>query len=127
MSIAKEAIDRVGPFHEAIPILADTEMVVKVLAAGYEAAVIREPLSVRRLHDAQVTRDHSKAYQEAQVVLASAKLAPAAEAALRRELALETATYMVKGLEPRPVFLQYAERIAARPAVQKMLKGAQSS
>ena len=34
---------------------------------------------------------------------------------------------MVKGLEPRPVFLQYAERIAARPAMQKILKGAQSS
>jgi glutathione S-transferase len=34
---------------------------------------------------------------------------------------------MVKGLEPRPVFLQYAERIAARPALQKILKGAQSS
>jgi hypothetical protein len=34
---------------------------------------------------------------------------------------------MVKGLEPRPVFLQYVERIAARPALQKLLKGASSS
>jgi glutathione S-transferase len=34
---------------------------------------------------------------------------------------------MVKGLEPRPKFQQYAERIAARPALQKSLKGAQSS
>jgi hypothetical protein len=33
---------------------------------------------------------------------------------------------MVKALEPRPVFLQYMERIAARPALQKLLKGAQS-
>ena len=31
---------------------------------------------------------------------------------------------MVKGLEPRPVFLQYVERIAARPALKKLLKGA---
>ena len=31
---------------------------------------------------------------------------------------------MVKALEPRPVFLQYVERIAARPALQKVLKGA---
>ena len=34
---------------------------------------------------------------------------------------------MVKGLEPRPVFQQYVERIAARPALQQLLKGAQSS
>ena len=31
---------------------------------------------------------------------------------------------MVKALEPRPVFLQYLERIAARPALQRILKGA---
>ena len=34
---------------------------------------------------------------------------------------------MVKALEPRPVFLQYMDRIAARPALQKLLTGAQSS
>jgi glutathione S-transferase len=33
---------------------------------------------------------------------------------------------MVKALEPRPVFLQYMERIAARPALQRLMKGAQS-
>ena len=31
---------------------------------------------------------------------------------------------MVKSLEPRPMFLQYVERIAARPALQRLLKGA---
>lgn len=31
---------------------------------------------------------------------------------------------MVKALEPRPKFLQFAERIAARSALQKVLKGA---
>jgi glutathione S-transferase len=35
--------------------------------------------------------------------------------------------YMVKALEPRPKFQQYVERISARPALQKLLKGAQSS
>ena len=33
----------------------------------------------------------------------------------------------VKALEPRPAFLQYMERIAARPALQRLMKGAQSS
>ena len=32
---------------------------------------------------------------------------------------------MVKALEPRPRFQQYADRIAARPALQRLLKGAQ--
>lgn len=31
---------------------------------------------------------------------------------------------MAKALEPRPVFQQYVERIAARPALQRVLKGA---
>jgi glutathione S-transferase len=35
--------------------------------------------------------------------------------------------FMVKALEPRPKFSQYMERIAARPALQKIMKGAQSS
>ena len=34
---------------------------------------------------------------------------------------------MVKGLEPRPKFQQYAERIAQRPALSKLLRGVQSS
>jgi glutathione S-transferase len=34
---------------------------------------------------------------------------------------------MVKSLEPRPAFQKYIERIAARPALQKLLRGAQSS
>ena len=100
MTIARSAIDKVGLFHEDIPILADTEMVVRVLAAGTETGVLREPLSVRRLHDAQVTRDHVKAFDESRVVLASARMEPEAEAALRRELVLESATYLIKGLEP---------------------------
>lgn len=35
--------------------------------------------------------------------------------------------FMVNAIEPRPTFKQYVERIAARPALQKLLKGAQSS
>ena len=34
---------------------------------------------------------------------------------------------MVKGLDPRPKFQQYAERIAQRPALSKVLRGVQSS
>ena len=34
---------------------------------------------------------------------------------------------MMKAMEPTPVFQAYVDRIAARPALQKILKGAQSS
>ena len=34
---------------------------------------------------------------------------------------------MVKGLDPRPKFQQYAERIAQRPALSQLLRGVQSS
>ena len=34
---------------------------------------------------------------------------------------------MVKGLDPRPAFDRYMQRIAARPALQRLMKGAQSS
>ena len=59
-----------------------------------------KPLFERRLHDAQITRDHLKAFEESRVVLASAKLGSAREAALRRELTVDTAGYLIKGLEP---------------------------
>jgi glutathione S-transferase len=35
--------------------------------------------------------------------------------------------FMAKALEPRPKLQQYLERIAARPALQKIMRGAQSS
>ena len=34
---------------------------------------------------------------------------------------------MVKGLDPRPSFDRYMQQIAARPALQRLMKGAQSS
>jgi glutathione S-transferase len=34
---------------------------------------------------------------------------------------------MTKAIEPRPVFQQYAERCAARPAMQRLMTGAKSS
>ncbi len=100
MSIRADAVEKVGKFHEDSPILADTDMVVRVLAAGYETGVLREALAVRRLHDAQVTRDHTKAFRESAVPLASAKLPPEEEAALRRRYAHDAATYLIKDLEP---------------------------
>ena len=100
MAIAREAFERVGPFHEGIPILSDTDMVVRLLDAGVEAGVLPEPLAVRRLHDAQVTKDHSKAFEESAVVLKNVQVSDEMRESLRRDLALEIGTYLLKNLEP---------------------------
>jgi glycosyltransferase involved in cell wall biosynthesis len=99
MSIAREAFDKVGPFHEGIPILSDTDMVVRVLDAGFEAGVIPEPLAVRRLHDAQVTKDHTKAFEETAVVLQNAQISDELKESLRRDYALEIGLYLLKTLD----------------------------
>jgi GT2 family glycosyltransferase len=100
MAIAREAFERVGPFHEGIPILSDTDMVVRLLDAGVEAGVLPEALAVRRLHDAQVTKDHSKAFEESAVVLKNVQVSDEMRESLRRDLALEIGTYLLKNLEP---------------------------
>jgi glycosyltransferase involved in cell wall biosynthesis len=100
MAISREAFNRVGPFHEGIPILSDTDMVVRLLDAGVEAGVLPEPLAVRRLHDAQVTKDHSKAFEESAVVLKNVQVSDEMRESLRRDLALEIGTYLLKNLEP---------------------------
>ena len=101
LSIAKEAFDKVGAFHEGIPILADTDMCVRILDAGFEAGVLPQPLAVRRIHDAQITKDHAKTFEESEVVLKNAELTDEMRTALRRDLALEIAGYMVKNLQGR--------------------------
>jgi glycosyltransferase involved in cell wall biosynthesis len=101
LSIAKEAFDRVGPFHEGIPILADTDMCVRILDSGIEAGVLPEPLAVRRLHDAQITKDHAKTFEESAVVLKNAQVSDEMRESLRRDLALEIAGYMIKNFQGR--------------------------
>ena len=101
LSIAGSAFDRVGTFQEAIPILADTDMCVRILDEGYEAGVIPQPLAVRRLHETQITQDHAKTFEESQVILANAQVSEEMRQSLRRNLALETAGYMVKSRRGR--------------------------
>ncbi|MEK7388700.1 MAG: glycosyltransferase family A protein [Elusimicrobiota bacterium] len=101
MSISRQALAAAGFLREDIHTLADTELVVRVLAAGHEVGVLRDPLAVRRVHDGQITRDHVKAYEETSVVLKSAQLTDEEALQLRRGYARDTALYLIKGLETR--------------------------
>lgn len=116
MMIRADAVAKAGRFVEDHPILADTDMVVRVLTAGYEAGSINEPLAVRRLHDAQVTRDHTAAFRESALPLSSAKLPPAKEAELRRKYAHDAALYLIKDLQPEKARAFLAEAPIPRDA-----------
>jgi GT2 family glycosyltransferase len=115
MVLRADAVAKAGPFR-ASPMVTDCDMVVRVLAAGYETGVIREPLAVRRLHDRQTTRDHVQAFRDSAVTLSSARMDPREEAALRRRLAHDAATYLIKDLAPEKARAFLAEAPIPRDA-----------
>jgi glycosyltransferase involved in cell wall biosynthesis len=100
VAIRREAFDRFGLFREDLRILEDTELYARMLAGGLEVGVIREALSVRCLHESQITRDYERDYQEALLALDAGKPPEEVRAARRRELALEVAGYLWKDLQP---------------------------
>jgi len=101
MAIARAAFEKVGFFRPELDIMVDTELAVRVMAAGFPVGVLHEPLALRRLHDAQVTRDHQKALRECMTVLKVAAAPPDVDRAYRREMVLDAAEYTLKNLEPR--------------------------
>lgn len=99
MAISREAFDAVGGFNESLSIMCDTEIVARAFNAGFEVGVVRAPLAVRRLHEAQVTRDYEKTLGEGLQALKGANAPPEIERQYRRELVLENAGYFVKSLQ----------------------------
>ncbi|MBI5594581.1 MAG: glycosyltransferase family 2 protein, partial [Elusimicrobia bacterium] len=100
VAVSLEAFRRFGPFREDLRILEDTELYARMLAGGVEVGALPEPLSVRTIHEGQITREHARDYAEAVEALRSSGAAPAEFEERRRALALEVAGYMLKGLEP---------------------------
>lgn len=100
VAIRREAFERFGPFREDLRILEDTELYARMLAGGLEVGAIPEPLSVRTLHEAQITRDHERDFREASIALRSSGAEGEVLRELREALVLEVATYLWKELEP---------------------------
>lgn len=113
MAITREAFDQVGLFKEDLQIMVDTELCVRVLAAGFPVGVLRQPLAVRRLHDSQVTRNYERAFQESMMTLQSARAPENVERAYRDDRIAETAVYLIKSLEPEKA-LAFLERSEMR-------------
>ncbi|MBI3300010.1 MAG: glycosyltransferase family 2 protein [Elusimicrobia bacterium] len=117
MAIARAAFEKVGYFRPELDIMVDTELAVRVMAGGFPVGAIHEPMAIRRLHDAQVTRDHQKALRECMRVLETAAAPPEVDRAYRRELTLDAAVYTLKNLEPA-----VARRLLADSSIPRDLK-----
>ncbi len=100
LAVRREAFEQTGYFREDMRVLEDTELYARMLRAGLEVGVIREPLAVRRLHPAQITMEHETAYRESLAALTAGGLPEKEFPAQRRRLALAAASFMVKNLNP---------------------------
>ncbi|MBI3300014.1 MAG: glycosyltransferase family 2 protein [Elusimicrobia bacterium] len=99
VAVARAAFTAHGLFKTEMRTL-DTELFARVLAAGIPVAVLRSPLSVRRLHDDQLTDRYEENFRESMLALDSADAAPKERAALRRRTASEVGLYLVKAGRP---------------------------
>lgn len=100
VAVSREAFERFGPFRTDLRILEDTELYARMLAGGVEVAALPEPLSVRTLHEGQITREHGRDYREALEALRASGADAATVEARRKELAVEVAGYILKSLKP---------------------------
>ena len=99
VAISREVFSAHGLFRTEMRTL-DTELFARVLGAGVEVAALKEPLSVRRLHDDQLTDRYQENFRESMKALDSARARPAEREAVRRRTAEEVATYLVKAARP---------------------------
>ncbi len=99
VAIARSAFDAHGLFKTEMRTL-DTELFTRVLAGGVPVAVLRQPLSVRRLHDDQLTDRYEENFKESMLALESAGASYKEAEAVRRRTAEEVALYLVKAGRP---------------------------
>jgi glycosyltransferase involved in cell wall biosynthesis len=100
VAIRREAFERFGLFRQDLRILEDTELYSRMLAGGLEVGAIHEPLAVRFLHEAQITRDYERDYRESLQALDASRPPPEVRERYRREIASEVAGYLWKSADP---------------------------
>lgn len=100
VAVSREAFSRFGSFRTDLRILEDTELYARMLAGGLEVGALPEPLSVRTLHEGQITREHGRDYRESLEALRASAVGADVFEERRRALALEVAGYMLKSLKP---------------------------
>ena len=100
VAVRRDAFVQHGLFREDMRILEDTELYARMFDGGLPVGVIREPLAVRTMHEAQITRDYQTTFREAVMALDAGRPQPAQRRQRWRELVLETATFYLKECRP---------------------------
>jgi len=99
VAVAREAFGRLGLFKTEMRTL-DTELFTRFLAAGVPVAALKEPLSVRRLHESQLTGRHEENYREALAAIEASGASEEIKQEVRDRAAFEVSMYLVKGGQP---------------------------
>ncbi|MBI4387211.1 MAG: glycosyltransferase family 2 protein [Elusimicrobia bacterium] len=99
VAIRRDAFERWGTFRTEMKTL-DTELFARFLNAGLPVAAIREPLSVRRIHEGQLTGRHIENFEEALRALESSGASAEIRRERRKAICLEVALYLLKEGEP---------------------------
>jgi glycosyltransferase involved in cell wall biosynthesis len=98
VAIRRDAFDRSGLFKTQMKTL-DTELFARFVGGGLPVAVIRSPLSVRRIHEGQLTDRHVENFKESLLALESSGASDDVRGSMRREICREVAVYLVKSGE----------------------------
>ncbi|MBI3549008.1 MAG: glycosyltransferase family 2 protein [Elusimicrobia bacterium] len=113
VAIRKDAFDTHGVFKTEMRTL-DTELFARFLAAGLAVAAIKRPLSIRRLHEDQLTGRYRENFEESMIALASSGATPEEAADVRGSVAADVALYLVKA----------GRKTEAREFLEETLSGA---
>ena len=97
--ISAAAFRRWGLFRTETKTL-DTELFTRFLGRGLPVAVLREPLSVRRLHGEQLTDRYRENFTEAMEALDSSGASASERRRIRVQAAEDVALYLVKACRP---------------------------
>jgi len=95
LALRRDAFERYGLFRTEMKTL-DTELFTRFLAQGLPVAVLREPLSVRRIHGAQLTDRAVENFEETIEALGSSGASPQICLEVRKRMARDTAMYLIK-------------------------------
>lgn len=99
LALLRDAFDSYGLFRTEMKTL-DTELFTRFLAQKLPVAVLREPLSVRRIHGAQLTDRAIENFEETIQALGSSGASPQICLDVRGRMARDTAMYLIKAGRP---------------------------
>lgn len=113
VAIRRDAFALWGTFKTEMRTL-DTELFARFLAQGLPVAVLREPLSVRRLHGEQLTDRYVENFRESLLALASSGAPEPVRRQRREEICREVALYLLKAGRPAEARAFLQEELGAR-------------